>query len=211
MRKSSATPSYEMVLLVADRKDQASQVMARAFRADPVYTHLFPDEDERLRSLEEIWDALIGYSLVYGRVYTTSTVQGAACWLSPGNTEITLWRMLRTGLALQRAVMRFRPAARRQMLPAVTYMDKNHKRLATEPHWYLWALGVEPDCQGQGIGGKLLQPILVQSDEEATSCYLETQTERNVAFYQKRGFEVVHKGELPGLGLPVWSMLREPR
>ncbi|WP_372869643.1 GNAT family N-acetyltransferase [Planomicrobium okeanokoites] len=26
----------------------------------------------------------------------------------------------------------------------------------TVPHWYLWALGVAPDAQRQGIGGLLL-------------------------------------------------------
>jgi ribosomal protein S18 acetylase RimI-like enzyme len=81
----------------------------------------------------------------------------------------------------------------------------------SRPHWYLMALGVDPPYQGQGIGGRLLQPALVRADEERIPCYLETQTERNVGFYQQRGFNVVSEGEVPGYSLRIWVMVREPQ
>lgn len=183
-------------------------MLARAFQLDPAYTSIFPDSGERERALQLLFGAVVGYSLVYGLIHTTPAVEGVACWLSPGNAEITLWRMLRTGLGLQRAVARFNPQARQEVLAALAYMDEIHKRAAPEPHWYLWALGVEPDCQGQGIGSRLLQPVLTQADNDGISCYLETQTERNVAFYRKRGFEVVSDGVVPDQGIRVWTMLR---
>jgi len=90
-------------------------------------------------------------------------------------------------------------------------MDKIHKQIMDDkPHWYLWVLGVAPDSQGKGIGSRLIQPVLDCSDKEQISCYLETETERNVAFYEKRGFEVVSEGEVPGYDLKLWSLLREP-
>jgi GNAT superfamily N-acetyltransferase len=138
-------------------------------------------------------------------------LEGAACWLSPGNTEITLWRIVRTGLGLQRAVARFNPQARQGFLAALAYMDEIHKREVPGPHWYLWALGVEPTCQGQGIGGWLIQPVLTRADQEGVPCYLETETESNVTFYQKRGLQVVSDGLAPGQTLRIWAMLREPR
>ncbi|MGD2041509.1 MAG: GNAT family N-acetyltransferase, partial [Anaerolineae bacterium] len=144
-------------------------------------------------------------------VHTTPAVEGAACWLSPGNTEITLWRILRTGLGLQRAVASFKPQARKEFLAVLAYMDKIHKREAPGPHWYLWALGVEPGHQGQGIGSRLIQPVLARADKDGVPCYLETQTEGNVAFYQKQGFEVVSDGWVPEQEIRVWTMLREPQ
>jgi ribosomal protein S18 acetylase RimI-like enzyme len=185
-------------------------MLARAFMADPAYAALFPDDTEREQSLRSLFGAVVGYSLVYGLVHTTPAVEGAACWLLPGNTEITLWRMLRTGMGLQRAVARFNPQARQEFLAALAYMDEIRKREAPGSHWYLWALGVEPGCQGQGIGGRLLQPVLDQADRDGVPCYLETETERNVTFYQKRGFEVVSAGQAPGQGFRIWTMLREP-
>ena len=205
------TESIEAVRLVASQKDRATEVLARAFQDDPAYEHVFPDSHERSRSLRLLCGAVVGYSLKYGTVHTTPAVRGAACWLSPGNTEVTFWRMLRTGMEFQRAVARFRQEARHQLLDALAYKHQIHKRLMTRPHWYLWALGVAPTVQGQGIGGKLIQPVLAWSDREGAPCYLETQTERNVPFYQRWGFEVLSEAVVPGQALCVWSMLREPR
>ena len=203
------TESMEPIHLVAHQKTQIAPVLARAFLADPVYTILFPDKVERERALHRLFGALVGYCLVYGLVHTTPEMEGAACWLSPGNTRVTLWRALRTGLGLQRAVARFNAQARREFVAATAYIDEIHKHKAPEPHWYLWALGVEPHFQGQGIGGRLVQPVLTQADKDGVPCYLETQTERNVAFYQKRGFEVVSDGLVPEQGFRIWAMLRE--
>jgi ribosomal protein S18 acetylase RimI-like enzyme len=201
------TESTEPMRLVASHKARAREMLVRAFLVDPVYRALFADEVERERALQGLFSAVVGYSLVYGLVHTTPAVEGAACWLSPGNTEVTLWRILRTGLGLQRAVARFNPQARQEFLAALAYMDEAHKREVPGPHWYLWALGVDPRCQGQGIGSRLLRPVLARADQDGVPCYLETQTESNVAFYQKRGFEVVSDGVLPGLELSVWMML----
>jgi len=54
-------------------------------------------------------------------------------------------------------------------------------------------LGVSPDCQGQGIGGMLLQSMLARADRTNMPCYLETTTTAAVRFYQRHGFEVVHQ------------------
>ncbi len=184
-------------------------MLVRAFLVDPIYTALFPDSVEREQSLQRLFGAMVSYSLVYGQIYTTPGVEGAACWLSPGDTEITWWRILRTGLGLQRAVARFNPKARRNFMAVLAYTDELHKREAPGPHWYLWALGVEPGCQGRGIGSRLIQPVLAKADNDGVPCYLETQTVRNVAFYQKRGFEVVRDGQVPGQEVRIWTMLRE--
>ena len=205
------TEPIEPIRLASSYKTQTAQMLARAFLVDPAYTALFPDSAEREQALQGLFSAVVGYSLVYGLVHTTPAVEGAACWLSPGNTEVTLWRILRTGLGLQRAVARFNPRARQEFLAALAYMDEIHKQKAPEPHWYLWALGVEPSRQGRGIGGSLIEPVLTQADKTGLPCYLETQTERNVTFYQKRGFEVVSDGVVPGQEVRIWMMLREPQ
>ena len=73
-----------------------------------------------------------------------------------------------------------------------------------------WGLGVEPSEQGKGIGGVLMQPILMRAGAEGLPCYLETENERNVPFYERHGFEVVSDGEVPKRGLRVWAMVRNP-
>lgn len=202
--------AHEIVRLERDRKAQAVDVLARAFLADPMYTSLIPDAGERAQSLRWLWSGLLAYCLRYGEVYTTAAVQGVACWLPPGQTNVTLWRTLRTGMALPRAMMRFSKEARRRTLALLAYVDGLHAEI-TESHWYLWVLGVDPDAQGQGIGGRLITPVLARADASATACYLETETEPNVAFYERRGFEVQHAGLVPGETIRLWTMLRKPQ
>ena len=42
------------------------------------------------------------------------------------------------------------------------------------------------------------------------ACYLDTQSEENVAFYRKRGFEVLREAREPVGALPVWFIQRPP-
>jgi ribosomal protein S18 acetylase RimI-like enzyme len=197
-----------VVRLGVPQKERASAVLTKAFMDDPMYSYIFPDSYEREESLGRLWQALVNYTMVYGEIYTTPEVAGVACWLSPGNTRQTFWRMLRTGMGFARAVMKFEAEGRKRFLEIINYADQEHERLMPQPHWYLWAIGVEPENQGQGIGGRLIEPVLKRSAEAGLPCYLETQTEANVAFYQKRGFKVLSAGEVPGHGVVAWTMAR---
>jgi ribosomal protein S18 acetylase RimI-like enzyme len=198
----------EIVRMAASQREQAAEALMMAFCDDPMYAYVFPDVDERVRCMCWLWRAVLRYGLLYGVIHTTPSVAGVACWLTPGNTKVTLWRTFRAGLPF--AVMRFKQDTLRRCMDVISYMDDLHKRTVTRLHWYLWVLGVSPAHQGQGIGGKLLRPVLAQADESSVPCYLETQTEWNVAFYQRRGFEVLEEGQIPGGGLRFWTMLREP-
>jgi GNAT superfamily N-acetyltransferase len=85
------------------------------------------------------------------------------------------------------------------------------REILPEPHWYLWGLTTDPAQQGKGIGTQLLQPILERADAGRLPCYLETHDQKNVAFYGKRGFELVRSENLPGYDLPFWCMVRQPK
>ena len=200
----------DAIRLEKAHKVLAVEVLTQAFHDDPMYLAVFPDPDHREQSLRRMWSSVIGYCQVYGIAHTTPAVDGAACWLSPGNTEISWWRVLRTRFGLQRAVGHFGAEARTRFLEAMAYGDEVHKRVMGGVHWYLWALGGAPESQGEGIGGALLEPVLARSDEEGYPCYLEALTDSNVAFYQRRGFYVAHEGLLPGLDCTAWAMVREP-
>jgi len=200
----------DAVLLGKAERANAVEALTRAFQDDPMWSCVLPDAARRAEVLRPMWDALIGFSRVYGVTYTTPGGEGAACWIAPGNTKTTLWKVLRTGMGLPRAMMRLPKDARARFFEMMRFIDKNHEELMPGPHWYLWALGVDPDAQGRGIGGALLRPVLDRADADGVSCYLETQTEANVAFYRSLGFEVVREARDPVGRLPLWFMVREP-
>ena len=77
-----------------------------------------------------------------------------------------------------------------------------------QPHFYINMLGVNPSCQGMGIGRKLLEHIHNLSDKHLISggVALDTQTESNVAYYQKLGYRVSSTKNLDRL--KNWFMFR---
>jgi ribosomal protein S18 acetylase RimI-like enzyme len=94
-------------------------------------------------------------------------------------------------------------------LQLLTSLDKVHPKIE---HWYLALLAVDPELQRQGVGRRLLEPVLERCDAEGRPAYLETQKESNVAWYRRCGFELVEKIVPPGDRTPpMWTLLREPR
>lgn len=207
------TPVPAAMRLVEQQIPQASDVLARAFHNYPMFTLIFPDAEERARSLPLLWDAAIRYCLSYGEVYTTPDVTAVACWLAPGNEKMTFWRMLETGFLLPQAVLHFSGDARQRTLDIVQAMDVVHDREVSRAGmvrpWYLWLLGVDPAFQGQGLAHHLMKPMLARADEDEIPCYLETAAEANVEFYRKLGFEVVGIDVVPDSDLRFWSMVRK--
>jgi len=90
----------------------------------------------------------------------------------------------------------------------VEFFEALIRRDVPTPHWYLSILGVDPDHQGKGLGGALLQPALAKADQEGLPCYLETLEEKNLAFYGRHGFEVLVDDREPHSGLKFWTMIR---
>ena len=74
-------------------------------------------------------------------------------------------------------------------------------------HWYLDTIATDPDLHGQGLGGRLLDHDLAIRDANGQASALDTHTDDNIAFYGRRGFEVVGEGQLRG-GPPVFMMFR---
>jgi hypothetical protein len=55
-----------------------------------------------------------------------------------------------------------------------------------------------------------MEPGLARADQQGLPCYLETHDEKNIPYYQKRGFELVRAEHVPGVGLPFWCFVRQP-
>lgn len=188
-------------------KNKASDVLANAFQDDPFYRFVIPDDNRRSKNLRWLMGKVVDYSMLYGEAHTTPGVEGVICWLPPGETELRMGRIIRVGLPT--IIPRFGFAGYRRFDDSMAYSGKIHKSSVKEPHWYLWAIGVHPEYQGKGIGGKLLRPVLARAGRTRTPCYLETHNQRNIPFYEKFGFRIVEEGRVPEHNLPIWAMLKE--
>jgi GNAT superfamily N-acetyltransferase len=112
-------------------------------------------------------------------------------------------------LALTPSVVR--TASLRRVPAVMGGLNAIEKKHPHEPHWYLLALGVEPELQGRAIGTQLMAPVLERCDREGTPAYLESSKERNVPLYERNGFRVTEEFRVPNGGPPIWLMWRDPR
>ena len=162
--------------LIAYKHKFASEVMGKAFQNDPLWKYLVPDETRRARAVSLSMNILVQYSLLYGKIYTTPTLDGVACWLPPSETTPSFSRLVRIGI--RSAPFQLGWTGFRRYLAIENYCGKVHKSIMPGTHWYLWGLGVMPSRQGIGIGGMLMQPVLARAEIDRLSCYLETMNEK---------------------------------
>ena len=188
---------------------QASEKLARAFQDGPLWQYVFPSAVKRARGLSCLTTPVVRYAQYHGQVHTTRSVSGLAAWLGPGNTTMTIGRMIRAGMAA--VPWKISLTALRRLVIFQNYVDELHEHSVSGQHWYLVALGVEPACQGKGIGSRLIQPVLIQADADGLPCYLETLNAKNIRFYQKHGFGVVSESIMPSSGLRIWGLVRADR
>ena len=57
-----------------------------------------------------------------------------------------------------------------------------------DPYWYLGVLATHPARQGEGLATAVLTPVLDEADRLGIACCLETSTEENRRFYERRSF-----------------------
>jgi len=80
----------------------------------------------------------------------------------------------------------------RNIKKVLTFKSKLKKAYPKE-FLYIDFIGVDPVFQGNGIGTKLLQDIIVYAKQINLPIYLETSMPENIVFYQKNGFEIYGK------------------
>jgi ribosomal protein S18 acetylase RimI-like enzyme len=193
--------------LTRDRLDRATATLTRAFAADPMFTWMFPDPEQRARALQLLNRVPLEYGLRYGYVTESHDGGAASVWMPPGRV-ISMLGMIRSGILRVPFSVGFRPFGR--FVGANGVMERIHKQHVPEPHWYLLVVGVDPSLQGRGFGSALIGDGLSRADAAACPCYLETSDERNVAFYERLGFRVLADATLGTGGPRGWGMRREP-
>jgi len=88
--------------------------------------------------------------------------------------------------------------------------EMRRKQMKNRAYTYINIIGVASEHQGKGYGGKMLRSMLAASDEVNLPIYLETESESNVALYERFGFSTCEQMKLPIIDQPMWAMIREP-
>jgi len=186
----------------------AAALTARAFAwHEPWGEFIYPDPDGREELMRERIEADIRERfLPYGDNWTIDRGQEPATltlWIPPSDDPDA------KVFARRRSEEDYASYGERE--PVIRAVDEFIRGgRPTEPHWFLDTIATEPELFGQGLAGRLLAHDLKIRDEAGELCALDTHTPRQVAFYERFGFEVVARGE-PSPGFPIVVMAREPR
>jgi ribosomal protein S18 acetylase RimI-like enzyme len=210
-REQTATPirpaidGSDVRELTAADIPRIATALARAFEDDPVLSWIFRSESDRLNRLESAFALYLRRIwLPHQACYGTDRLFGAALWLPPGKWHLSPWQQLRLLPSMLAVSTRDLP----RLVSVLQLIEKKHPR--EPPHFYLAVLGVEPEFQGRGFGGALMQPVLERCDREGVPAYLESSKRRNIVLYERHGFRVVEELRVPRGGPPIWPMWRDP-
>ncbi len=184
--------------------ERATSALVRTFAwHEPFYAWAMPEEgtrEERMRSRIEadIRDRFL---------------PEGECW-TIGGSCVTLWIPPLSGDGTEAL------AARREKADYEAFGEMGDPLRASDalieslkppqPHWFLDTIGTAPEFHRRGLGARLLDHDLAIRDAAGDACALDTHTPDNVAFYERRGFEVIGQGR-QGPGLTVSVMFRPAR
>jgi GNAT superfamily N-acetyltransferase len=179
------------------------RVMATAYGSEPMMTWPLgdvPDPGAAIEASCRIWDS---DNIELGVVFEIANGAGVAVWVAPEHHDRWI-------------------SAERRSRPAIHALSEDggarydhmwdwiEAREPAEPGWYLDRVGVDPARQGTGLGRALVKFGLDQAASVGLPAFLETATERNVAYYVSLGFRVASVGDVPGDGPRIWFLRRDP-
>ncbi len=188
--------------LASDELTAASHLAAAAFREDPAFSHILPDDAARRYRLPSLVEALLRVDAATGgRVrgaFDEDALVGVSAVMPSGapNPRLSDWLGQWRGLAW----MVKNPSA---ILRALALVD-DMERLRPASNDYLHLVAVHPATQGRGIGAALVRDAL----KSGQTLYLETHTPANVAWYEARGFSRIAEVASP-VRPTFWTLRRK--
>ena len=199
MNEVTSFASDDVVVTSLRDRDRSIKTLTLAFSADPFVRFCYADPVSYLAHFPNFAEACGGKAFTCGSAYHSGEYLGSALWLPPH----TLPDEKRVFEHFERTLD---PPTTKTVLAVLNQMDRYHPE---EPHWYLAFIGVDVRHQGQGIGSKLLKPMIDKFDHEEGLVYLESTTAANIPFYERFGFNLVGCIEVDDCP-PLFPMVRRP-
>jgi len=181
-------------------------ITADAFRDDPFNLWLFGSSEPMQRTFANLARSIYAPHGFCQILSEDGEGLAATMWLLPGDKpDGPPTAMLKTYWGL------FASAGWSALMRGKAAGDAMARHHPTEPHAYLFTVGVASAGRGRGLGRRLIDPVLDACDATGTMAYLENSNPANRHFYASLGFVRVELFHATPESPPLEAMQRTPR
>lgn len=175
-----------------------TKLLTQAFWNDPMFASLFSGTKK-----EQHMNALFGFLikrniLIGGELLTDGETYAA---LLDKRARVPFSNKLSLFFEMVKLSFQLPLKSLRQL---TVYQDIALANAPKGDHYYLTILGVAPSAQGKGVGGKVLGAIH-EKLPKGMSIALDTENEKNVAYYERFGYTLNHVGRAGDLQIYCMS------
>lgn len=198
--------------------DEAAYVLAAGFKDDPFFSHLLPDETNRLQALTLLLKRYVDLLYDYGNLYASSArMEALALVYRPHQMEdrSSFWQLINNKAKVYLTIAKSVPVCREIGIKQFTRLFQIMQTMNSK--WlndfirddcaHLEFLVVQKPYRGHGLAKKMVSRILGECKKRGIVCSLETHNPKNVGMYKHFDFELVDKIRMPDSDLVQYCML----
>lgn len=176
-------------MINADYNDKPAviEILSKSFNDNQSVNYIIIQDRRKELRLEKLMEYSFEVCYRYGKVFLSNDKKGCALIVLPEKKEVTLHSIY---LDLK---LIFCCIGLSNIKKAISRELKIKRLQAKDKRYYLWFIGVHPESQHQGTGGKLLNEIIEKANSEQRIICLETSVIRNIQWYEKFGFSIYNK------------------
>jgi len=173
-----------MIKVGHEKKDLVVCILIESFKSNLSVNYIAGDSHGKSKRIRALMEYSFEICQLFGDVYISDDGYGCALILYPDRKKTTL-----KSIMLDISLL-FRCIGILNIGKAMSREQNIKKIQPKEPMIYLWFLGVNPSSQHLGIGSKLLQEVIFDSERRKLPIYLETSTLKNLPWYKQFGFQI---------------------
>ena len=181
-----------MNIIQANRKDKSRiiEILCLSFENDPQTNYVLGSGSNQLKKRKRLMAYAFEFSFANGKVEMSEDKKAAAIWKKSGSKKMTMYLLYESIL--------FFFSFGWKGLKRISDMEKKISTFyPTEGIFrYLWILGTDPNVQGKGYGSAILSKAISSFQADSIPLYLETSTELNLNYYERKGFKLYHRIDL---------------
>jgi hypothetical protein len=188
--------------------NKAAQILGESFADYPIFKYILPDNDYRKKKIHHLFLFLINMGMIEGDVVAPSKrMEGVSIWIHSSKIKASFSSGFKAGIMHLFFSIDLKSLIR--FIDIGTRKQKVRTKILTGPYYLLDAIGVDPHAQRCGLGRMMIETKLHEFDAENVPCYLETSNPKNLLYYQKFGFCMIHEYEI--MNITIFCLLRRPR